>query len=329
MITRRRGGATLYTYSSPESEPTAIPAKTINGYLIDGPQIFVGSRGKPLSLAVPEVSYGSKPADGKNLSITLGDHAKFMADPVTSKYLRSFVGARELIHAEQRWCLWMADADFDPQDLRRSDLLRERVEACRDWRSQQTPTGDAYKLRNTPHLFRPNRSRPQGAYLCIPSHFSEERRFATVARLEATVIASNAVFIAPDEDGFLFALISSSMYLTWQRVIGGRLESRLRFSNTVVWNNFPLPSVSEKLKQQIIDAGQGVLEARALHPERSLADHYNPLAMDPELLKAHAALDRVVDKAFGAKRALSTDEQRLELLFKRYVELTEGAGDGA
>jgi len=112
------------------------------------------------------------------------------------------------------------------------------------------------------------------------------------------------------------------MFIAWQKAIGGRLKSDLNFSNTIVWNNFPVPELDEKQQKAIIAAGKKVLEARALHPDRSLADHYNPLAMSPELLKAHAALDKVVDQAFGAPRRLNTEAQRLELLFKRYQELT-------
>lgn len=112
------------------------------------------------------------------------------------------------------------------------------------------------------------------------------------------------------------------MFITWQKTVGGRLESRPSFSNTVVWNNLPLPPVLTSLREQIIEAGKGVLGARELHPERSLAELYNPLAMDPVLLKAHAALDRAVDKAFGATRALHSNEERQQILFDRYVELT-------
>ena len=174
----------------------------------------------------------------------------------------------------------------------------------------------------TPGLFSEIRQ-PETDYLCIPSVVSETRRYFTAQRLSADVISSNLVFTAEDPDGFAFALISSSMFITWQRTVGGRIKSDLRFSNTVVWNTFPVPELDEQTRQRIIDAGKKVLAARALHPERSLADHYNPLAMDPELVKAHNALDRVVDKAFGAPRKLTSEQQRLELLFARYVELTE------
>ncbi len=123
-------------------------------------------------------------------------------------------------------------------------------------------------------------------------------------------------------ENILFSIISSSMLMTWQMTIGGRLESRLRFANKVVWNTLPLPAVSDKQRADTIAAGQSVLEARAEQPGASLADMYNPLAMSPSLLKAHRALDRAVDRAFGARKALETNEQRLAILFKRYQEMT-------
>src|SRR5680860_795660 len=136
------------------------------------------------------------------------------------------------------------------------------------------------------------------SYLGIPRHVSESRNYFTVVRFDPSVICGDANFTALDPDGYLFGVISSSMFISWQRAVGGRLKSDLRFSNTIVWNNLPLPPVTPAARQKIIASGPGVLDARAQHPERSLADHYNPLAMDPALVAAHRKLDAVVDKAF-------------------------------
>ena len=112
------------------------------------------------------------------------------------------------------------------------------------------------------------------------------------------------------------------MFIIWQRTVGGRIKSDLRFANTLTWNTFPVPELNDTQRRKIIEAGKKVLDARALHPKRSLAEHYNPLAMAPELVKAHDALDREVDKAFGASRKLTTERQRQELLFENYATLT-------
>lgn len=310
----------LYSYETVKSDPVGAPAHTINAYLIDGSDVLVTKRSAPLSSELPAVRYGSKPADGGNLIVEPDDYAAVAADPIAAKYLRPFIGARELLHGEARWCLWMADDDFDPRDIERSAILKSRVVAVQEMRAASKKKATQASAA-TPYLFQENHQ-PLTPYICIPAHFSETRRYATVEYFAPDVIAGNANFTAVDSDGYLFAMISSSMFITWQRAIGGALESRLRFSNTIVWNNLPLPAVGAKLRAQIIAAGQGVLAARALHPERSLADHYNPLAMDPALLKAHAGLDRVVDKAFGAKKTLTSNEERLRVLFERYAELT-------
>src|SRR5699024_5026549 len=148
------------------------------------------------------------------------------------------------------------------------------------------------------------------------------RRYYTAAHLPPSTVAGNKLFCADDPEGILFGLLSSSMFITWQRAVGGRLESRLSFANTVTWNNFPVPELPETARQEIIRAGKKVLEARALNPERSLAVHYAPLAMDPALIKAHDKLDVAVDKAFGASRKLANERQRLEMLFSAYEKLT-------
>ncbi|NHU86417.1 hypothetical protein GWK18_12730 [Kocuria sp. JC486] len=241
-----------------------------------------------------------------------------MADPVAAKYVRRYVGARELVRRQERWCLWLVD--LDPADARKSPVLKTRLEAVRAFRSASS-AASTRGMAATPHLFG-QRSQPDVRFICIPSVVSEHRLFMTCAYFEPDVIASNATFKADDPDGFLFGIISSSMFMAWQKTVGGRLESRIRFSNTLTWNTLPLPEVEPAVREKIIAAGEGVLAARALHPERSLAEHYDPLAMTPELLKAHRALDAVVDKAFGAKRTCRSEQERQELLFTRYAELT-------
>lgn len=310
----------LFTYSDPKAQPDALPVDHINPYLVEGPDIFVEKRTTPLAPILPAVRFGSKPADGGNLIVEAEDYPRFAADPIAAKYLRPFRMGREVVRGLDRWCLWMDTEDFDPRDIERSPLLKERVQACSAFRSHSTKqiTKDGAK---TAHLFQENHQ-PPGPYVGIPSVVSETRRFYTVAHFSEEVIAGNQLYTALDPDGFLFSIISSSMLMTWQMTIGGRLESRLRFANKVVWNTLPLPAVSDKQRAEIIAAGQGVLDARAEQPGVSLADMYNPLAMAPSLLKAHRALDRAVDRAFGAKKPLETNEERLAFLFKRHQEMT-------
>ena len=320
-FTRDRGPKQrLWTYPDINAAPVEVSVEQgINAYLIDGPNVLVAKRSKPLSPELGVVTYGLKPADGGHLVPKAGT-PRPEHDPVAMKYVRSFIGAKELINGTDRWCLWMADDDFDPSDVQSSSVLRDHITRCKAWREQQVTTGDAYKLKDTPHLFRPG-PRPVGPYLAIPRHVSERRRYFTAQLLTDGEICADANFQVADEDGLLFALISSSMFMAWQRTIGGRIKSDLRFSNTLTWNTFPVPELDNTVRTAIRRAGQKVLDARAKHPGRSLAHAYNPLAMDPELVKAHDVLDREVDRAFGAARKLSTERQRLELLFARYAEL--------
>src|SRR5699024_3248416 len=151
----------------------------------------------------------------------------------------------------------------------------------------------------------------------------ETRILQTPYISETLVFSGDAHFQVEDPEVLQFGLISSSMFITWQRTAGGRIKSDLRFANTLTWNTFPVPELTDGGRDDIIDGGQAVLEARAKFPNRSLADHYQPLAMDPDLLKAHDKLDRAVDKAFGAPRKLNNEKQRQELLFQNYVRLTQ------
>ena len=302
------------------------PVHALNAYLVEGPNVLVEKRSKPLSSQLPLTYFGSKPADGGNLIVEVEDYPVVAADPVAARYLRPFRMGKELVRRLDRWCLWLEDAS--EEEIASSPVLSARVAANREWRSAQSQKGDAYKLRDIPHLMRPNKARPLEPYVGIPRVVSELRPYYTVARLSPEVIAGDQNFTAIDSDGFLFALISSSMFITWQRAVGGQLESRLRFSNTVVWNNLPLPQISEEQRRKVIAAGRKVLAAREAIEERagkpvSLAEMYASLAtMDPALRAAHDELDSAVDVAFGASRRCSSDAKRLEILFERYQELT-------
>lgn len=308
----------LFEYERPKAEAGEFPVSIgINAYLQDAKNIFVEKRSAPLSPALAKTEYGSKPTDDGNFIIEPEDYAVVTADPVAAKYVHKYVGARELLRNEDRWCFWLDG--MDPDDLSRSRILRERVEAVRVFRSKSK----AASTREYPHhhLFR-QLAKQDEAFVCVPRHVSETRRFFTVARFDEDVIASDANFTIRDPDGFQFAIMSSSMFITWQKAIGGRLKSDLRFGSTLTWYTLPLPQVGPDERAAIAEAGQGILEARELHSGRSLAQHYSPLAMDPALVAAHETLDRLVDRAFGAAQTLRSNDDRATLLFQRYAELT-------
>ncbi|GAA4757820.1 class I SAM-dependent DNA methyltransferase [Modestobacter marinus] len=290
----------------------------INPYLVEGPNVLVDSLRKPLNPQLPPALFGSMPNDGGHLLInTAAEHAEVMADPVAAEYVRPIVGADELLSGRQRWCLWLVD--LDPADVAKSPLLRERlanVKAVRE-ASRNPDTVDAA---TTPHLFW-HIAQPTSRYLCIPGTVSERRRYATAAYFEPDVISSNKNFVAADPDGFAFGIVSSAMFVTWMKTIGGRLKSDLSFSGTFTYNTFPLPTVTDRARLAITKAAHEVLAARAAHPAASLAQLYNPVAMPADLVKAHGVLDKAVDKAF-ATTAIRTVEERQRVLFRQYAALT-------
>lgn len=308
----------LFNYVDVKGEASEVDVSTLNGYLVDGPHTEVTRRSRPLSSRLPAVQFGSMPNDGGHLLVSKEEVAEIETDAVAAKYLRRFVGARELLHDAPRWCLWLED--MEPRDLQQSAILQKRIEAVRDYRRASRRAATS-KLASTPALFG-ERRQPAVPYVCIPRHFSETRRYATVAHFDPDVIAGDANFTAEDPSGLLFGIISSSMFLAWQRGAGGRIKSDLRFSATVVWNNLPLPQLTDQQCDRIIAGGKAVLGARSRHPQRSLAEHYAPLTMDPALVKAHDSLDSAVDRAFGARRICTSEQQRQQILFERYAEMT-------
>ncbi|WP_336725139.1 DNA methyltransferase [Cellulosimicrobium cellulans] len=313
-----RKAAWLYDYEDLRGEPTRhAVTNQINAYLADGLNVLVEQRRTCLSVGLPPLTMGNMARDDGNLIVEPGDYTSVAADPVAATYLRPFVGSRQLLHSEPRWCLWLVD--LDPGDIYRSPELKSRLEAVRVFRSK-SKADSTRQMASTPHLFG-QRSHIDVPHLVIPKTSSETRRFLPCKHVGPDVISSDLVFTAEDRDGFVFAAISSSMFITWQKAVGGRLKSDLRVSNTLTWNTFPLPAVDAKTREAICKAGRGVLVAREQHPNRSLAEHYNPLAMAPELLKAHRALDALVDKAFGLKGAVD-EAARLTALFSSYAKLS-------
>ena len=307
----------LFDYETPAGDPAEVEGvKNISPYLTDGPSIIVHPVSKPLNHHLGEVSYGNKPTDDGYLIVEPDDYDAVMSDPIAARYVRRYVGARELIHGTRRHCLWLVDAS--DADIRRSDVLRDRVNGVEAFReeSRAASTRDAAA---TPHLFR-QIAQPNVPYLCIPIHVSEDRPYFLAAHFSADVIASNANFIATDPDGFMFSVISSLMFITWQRTVGGRLESRLRFNKLLTWNTFPLPPTEARARKELIEAGEQILKVRDAYADLSLADLYRPDAVPANLEGAHNALDAAMDRLFGFKQA-PTLLQRQDHLFAAYQSL--------
>ncbi|MFG1913007.1 class I SAM-dependent DNA methyltransferase [Kribbella sp. NPDC048928] len=310
----------LYDYDSPKAKPTVIPAKRINGYLADGPIVYAIKRSQPISPVLTPVTFGAMARDGGHLIVEPEEVDQVRADPIARKYLLRFIQARELLHGEDRWCLWMVD--LDPADIAKSPVLQQRLDAVRELRSQSRAASTA-AMAATPHLFGQRPAVHDVPFVGIPRHVSEDRHYFLVARFGPDVICGDANFMVSDPDGLAFALLSSSMFLAWQKTVGGRLESRLRFSNTIVWNNFPLPAPDPHVRDAIVAAGQAIESVRAELGNDALADLYPPGDLDPRLQTAHDALDSAVDATFGVyDRPGMSELERVDILFDRYAEMT-------
>lgn len=325
-FSRNKEKPVLYSYADIKAEPAESRPEHVNGYLLAAPDVFVMARSQKKGTLSPMLNlanFGSMPLDNGNLLIeTPEEYTEAMADPIAARYVHPIQGGKELIDGRKRWCLWLVDAE--PGDMRKSKFIAQRVTACREYRENATKTGDAYKNRSTPWLFRDNHQ-PAHDYLAIPKVSGERREYFPCKVSDPSVIASDLLFVIEDPEGLNFAIMESSMFMTWLKTVGGRLESRCRFSNTVVWNNLPLPQLSDELRREVVDAGRGIVDARAKHEGQSLADLYDSDFMPADLRKAHQRLDKVVDVAFGAKKTCADNEERLQVLFDRYVEMTGAA----
>lgn len=199
--------------------------------------------------------------------------------------------------------------------------VMRRVEAVKEMRLASTKAATV-ELANTPTLFGEVRQPVSPRYLAIPKVSSERRRFIPIGYLDANVICGDKIFFVSDANPYTFGILNSTMHNSWMRATCGRLESRYSYSNTIVYNNYPWPSSpSDKAISAVEAAAQSILDARALYPKSSLADLYDPTAMPPELVKAHAALDKAVDATYGYKGG-KDDAARVAYLFERYQELT-------
>lgn len=316
-----QAGALLFEHGIADLRERTTRVAGINAYLVDGPDILVTKRMRPVSPALPEVLAGSKAVDWGFLTVELEDLSQVQADPIAQKYLRPYRGGDELINGLDRWCLWFVGADLD--EINTSSLISQRLAQVRALRLKSTkPTTRTSAA--TPHLFG-ERRQPNSAYLGIPQTFAENRHFATVSRLSADVIASIKLFTSSDPDGYLFSIISSSMFMTWQKTVGGRMKSDPSFTNTIVWNTLPLPGVKDVVRSEIVEAGRAIIKARSQSPGKNLAEQYEPRKMSKMLTAAHQDLDSLVDVAFGMDyRKEQSERKRQRVLFERYEELATG-----
>jgi hypothetical protein len=313
-------GKRIYDYESGWEKVTVSSATNISPYLVEGRDAVLENREEPVC-KVPGIQFGNMPNDDGQFLMTDGEKAEFLRDdPGASAYIRPFLSAKEYLHGEKRWCLWLKEAS--PKDLRNHRKIRDRVEAVRSYRSTSKRETTNH-LADLPMLFGEIRQ-PESDYVLIPRHSSENRRYIPFSYFNPEYIVGDSCLFIPEATLYYFGVLSSAVHMAWVRQVCGRLKSDFRYSAKLVYNNYPWPEApTAKQQAGVKKAAQSVLDVRGEYMDggATLADLYDPLAMPPKLVRAHAALDRAVDRCYR-RQPFTSERQRVEFLFALYEKLT-------
>lgn len=311
---------TIYDYSDDVKvdEGRTIAAKHINPYLVDASNVVLMNRRSPLC-EMPGMQFGSMANDGGNLLLSDSEKAALLEkEPQAVRWIRPFLGADEFINGLSRWCLWLVG--ISASELRAMPEVYKRAQAVKAMRLAST-RATTPELAAVPYLFGEIRQPDSGGLIVVPRHSSENREFLPLGFATARTIIGDANLMIPHANLYHFAVLNSSMHNTWMRAVGGRLKSDYRYSASIIYNNYPWPELTDAQRASIEATGQAILDARALQPESTLADLYDPLTMPADLRKAHQANDRAVDAAYRYKGG-KFDAARVAFLFDLYGKLT-------
>ena len=299
-------------------------ANNINGYLLDGENVFVESRSKPIC-NVPEIGIGNKPIDGGFYLFEKEEMEDFIKkEPSSKKYFRPWYGSREFINQKPRYCLWLGECT--PAELKAMPHCMERVKAVREYRLA-SPSPGTVKLADKPTRFHVE-NMPSGRYIVIPQVSSERRRYIPMGYMDNSVLCSDKVRILPNGNLYEFGILESNVHMAWVRATCCRLKSDYSYTVNDVYNNFIWPTPTEQQKAKIEQTAQAILDARALYPDSSLADLYDELTMPPELRKAHQDNDRAVMDAYGFTKgtaARTSESACVAELMKLYQQKVSAA----
>ena len=290
----------------------------ISPYLIDGANILVTSRKKPIC-NIPEMSMGNQAMDGGNLIIEEADYEEFIKnEPGAIPFIKRYMMGYEFINNKKRWCLWLVNCS--PAQLRNMPSVLKRVKAVREMRASSNDAG-ARKKAETPMLFREQKNPLH--YIAIPITSSQNRKYIPIGYLDGETIAGNTLFIIEDATLYHFGVLTSNVHMAWMRTVGARMKSDYRYSKDIVYNNFPWPDPTDEQKAKIEETAQAILDARALYPDSSLADLYDETTMPPELRKAHQQNDKAVMQAYGFWGKYNSEPACVAQLMKMYQALID------
>lgn len=291
----------------------------INGYLINADNVFIEKRKEPLS-DVPVMVRGFQATDGGNLILSIKDRNELIKkEPQAEKWLRPFMMGKDFIDRKPRYCLWLLD--ITPNELNKLPLVKKRVADCKEWREKQTKSGDAYKLKDIPHLLRPFKQYNNVPYIAVPKVSSGMRKYIPMDYLPSEVIPGDKLFIVQGAEIYHFGVMMSNVHMAWQNIVCSKYGPSYSYSSSLAYHNFPWPNPTDAQKQTIEQTAQAILDARAKYPDASLADLYDETTMPPELRKAHQANDRAVMAAYGFDTKISEAECVAKLM-ERYRQLS-------
>lgn len=291
----------------------------INAYLVNAETVFIEARNHPIS-DVPVLQNGGKPTEGGFLILTEEEKEELVKnEPQAEAFIRPYMMGKDFIMRKPRYCLWMVHAN--PAILNKCPLVKKRIEQVREYRLA-SPKAATKKKAETPMLFDEVRECATD-YVAIPKVSSSNRRYVPIEYLKAEVIPGDSIFMIGNTTLYHLGILTSNVHMAWMRAVCGRLKSDYRYSNTVVYNNFPWPAPTGEQKAKIEQTAQAILDARALYPDSSLADLYDELTMPPELRKAHQNNDRAVMQAYGFSVKNMTESSCVAALMKLYQKLTK------
>ena len=288
----------------------------ISPLLMDGPTIFVSTQIRPLNKNVPQMNFGNMPADGGQLILTDEEKGYLVSqDERLSDYCLPLIGADDFINGRRRWCIWLYDKDKDV--YMQIPEIKRRVNNVVEIRKKSSRPN----LAEIPHLFA-QITQPLGNNLIVvPSTSSENRKYIPIGYVDKNNIVANSCMVIGTNDMSLFGILTSAMHMVWVKTVGGRLETRYRYSAQLCYNTFPFPKISAAKKKEIADAAEEILVTREFHVGKTLAELYDPEKMPQDLLEAHEKLDDIVESCYPGY-PFANDEARLECLFRMYEKMT-------
>lgn len=296
----------------------------INAYLVAGPNVMVEKISKPFCGQV-EMVKGNQPTDGGNLLMSASEVDDLKVTLLQrQKYVRKIVGSAEFIRGLERYCLWIADAQA--KEAQQIPQFAPRIEAVRKMRLA-SPKEATVQTAGTPYKFGEVRQTGDETVIIVPSVSSESRQYLPVGYAEKGTIVSNLAFAIYDAPLHSMAMLASRLHLVWVATVCGKLETRYRYSNTMGWNTFPIPTLTEQNKADLTECAENILLAREAHFPATIADLYDPEQMPENLRAAHERNDEVIERIYIGRR-FKNDTERLEKLFDMYTKMTATGSRG-